>query len=96
MTETIERVMVVTAHPDDPEFGAGGTIARLVREGCRVAYVIVTNGDKGSGDRTMTPERLTLIRREEQQNAARELGVERVEFLGYEDAMSLTEFVKCT
>jgi len=44
----------------------------------------------------MTPERLTLIRREEQQNAARELGVERVEFLGYEDAMSLTECVKCT
>jgi len=47
MTETIERVMVVTAHPDDPEFGAGGTIARLVQEGRRVAYVIVTNGDKG-------------------------------------------------
>jgi len=85
MTETIERVMVVTAHPDDPEFGAGGAIARLVRDGCPVTYVIVTNGNKGSGDRTMTPERLTLIRREEQQNAARELGVERVEFLGYED-----------
>ena len=85
MTETIERVMVVTAHPDDPEFGAGGTIAKLVREGCRVTYVIVTNGNKGSGDRAMAPERLALIRRDEQQNAARELGVERVEFLGYED-----------
>jgi LmbE family N-acetylglucosaminyl deacetylase len=85
MTEKIERVLVVTAHPDDPEFGAGGTIAKLTRDGCRVTYVIVTNGNKGSGDRTMTPERLTLIRREEQQNAARELGVERVEFLGYED-----------
>jgi len=67
-----------------------------VQEGRRVAYVIVTNGDKGSGDRTMTLERLALIRREEQQNAARELGVERVEFLGYEDAMSLTECAKCT
>jgi LmbE family N-acetylglucosaminyl deacetylase len=85
MTETIERVMVVTAHPDDPEFGAGGTIANLVRDGCQVTYLIVTNGNKGSGDRTMTPERLTLIRREEQHNAARELGVEWVEFLGYED-----------
>ena len=37
--------MVVTAHPDDSEFGAGGTIAKLVKEGCEVTYVIVTNGN---------------------------------------------------
>ncbi|HKA28373.1 MAG TPA: PIG-L family deacetylase, partial [Candidatus Binatia bacterium] len=47
----IERVLVVTAHPDDSEFGAGGTIAKLVKDGCEVTYVIVTNGNKGSGDR---------------------------------------------
>ena len=85
MTEKIERVMVVTAHPDDSEFGAGGTIAKLVKEGCEVTYAIVTNGDKGSGDRTMTSERLALIREAEQRNAARTLGVARVEFLGYPD-----------
>ena len=85
MTEKIERVMVVTAHPDDSEFGAGGTIAKLVKEGCEVTYVIVTNGNKGSGDRTMTSERLALIREAEQRNAARTLGVARVEFLGYAD-----------
>lgn len=85
MTTATERVMVVTAHPDDPEFGAGGTIARLVKEGRNVTYVIVTNGNKGSGDRTITPERLARIRQEEQRNAARVLGVERVEFLGYQD-----------
>lgn len=85
MTEKIERVMVVTAHPDDSEFGAGGTIAKLVQEGCEVTYVIVTNGNKGSGDRTMTSERLALIREAEQRNAARTLGVARVEFLGYPD-----------
>jgi LmbE family N-acetylglucosaminyl deacetylase len=79
------RVLVVTAHPDDAEFGAGGTVARLVRQGAQVTYVIVTNGNKGSADRAMTPERLARIRQEEQQNAARVLGVERVEFLGYED-----------
>jgi len=45
LTEKIERVMVVTAHPDDSEFGAGGTIAKLVKEGCEVTYVIVTNGN---------------------------------------------------
>ena len=85
MTEKIERVMVVTAHPDDSEFGAGGTIAKLVKEGCEVTYVIVTNGNKGSGDRAMTSERLALIREAEQRNAARTLGVARVEFLGYPD-----------
>jgi LmbE family N-acetylglucosaminyl deacetylase len=80
-----QRALVITAHPDDAEFGAAGTVAKLVRDGCEVAYVIVTNGNKGSGDRTMTPERLARIRAEEQRNAARVLGVERVEFLGYED-----------
>jgi LmbE family N-acetylglucosaminyl deacetylase len=85
LTEKIERVMVVTAHPDDSEFGAGGTIARLVANGAEVTYVIVTNGNKGSSDRTMTSERLATIREEEQRNAARTLGVARVEFLGYPD-----------
>jgi LmbE family N-acetylglucosaminyl deacetylase len=77
--------MVITAHPDDPEFGAGGTIAKLAKEGREVTYVIVTNGNKGSSDRAITPERLARIREEEQWSAARTLGVERVEFLGYED-----------
>lgn len=77
--------MVVTAHPDDSEFGAGGTVAKLAGEGREVTYVIVTDGSKGSSDRTMTPERLAVIRREEQLNAAKTLGVERVEFLGYVD-----------
>ena len=85
MTDRIDRALVVTAHPDDAEFGAAGTIAKLVRDGCEVAYVIVTNGNKGSGDRSMTSDRLARIREDEQRNAARTLGVEQVRFLGYED-----------
>jgi LmbE family N-acetylglucosaminyl deacetylase len=85
MADRIDRVMVITAHPDDSEFGAGGTVAKLVREGREVAYCIVTNGNKGSSDRAMTPERLATVRAEEQRNAARVLGVERVSFLGYPD-----------
>jgi LmbE family N-acetylglucosaminyl deacetylase len=85
MPETIDRVMVITAHPDDSEFGAGGTVARMVREGREVTYVIATNGNKGSSDRSMTPDRLAAIREEEQRNAARTLGVARVELLGYPD-----------
>jgi LmbE family N-acetylglucosaminyl deacetylase len=85
METPIERVMVVTAHPDDSEFGAAGTVAKLAREGKEVTYVIVTDGSKGSSDRTMTSTRLAAIRKDEQRNAAKALGVERVEFLGYVD-----------
>jgi LmbE family N-acetylglucosaminyl deacetylase len=85
MTNPIQRVLVVVAHPDDAEFGCGGSVARWVKEGKEVTYVILTNGDKGSGDRSMTSERLAKIRKEEQQNAAQALGVARVQFLGYPD-----------
>ena len=85
MADRIERALVITAHPDDSEFGAGGTVATLVKDGCEVTYCIATNGNKGSSDRSMTAERLAEIRAEEQRNAARVLGVARVEFLGYPD-----------
>ncbi len=85
MPERIQRAMVITAHPDDSEFGAGGTIAKLTRDGKIVTYCILTNGNKGSTDRTMTPERLAKTREEEQKNAARVLGVDTVDFLGFSD-----------
>ncbi len=85
MSDKIRRVMVVVAHPDDAEFGCGGTVAKWAKEGKEVTYVILTNGDKGSGDRAMTSEQLAKIRAEEQRNAARTLGVERVRILGYPD-----------
>jgi LmbE family N-acetylglucosaminyl deacetylase len=85
MTRAIDRVMVVTAHPDDPEFAVGGTVAKLAKEGREITYVIVTNGNKGSADRRIAPQDLAHRREEEQRNAARALGVEHVEFLGYED-----------
>lgn len=85
MAHSITRVLVVVAHPDDAEFGCGGTVAKWVKEGREVVYVILTNGDKGSAERSMTSERLARVRAEEQLSAARTLGVERVEFLGYPD-----------
>jgi LmbE family N-acetylglucosaminyl deacetylase len=85
MTRENSPVMFVAAHPDDPEFLAGGTIARLALEGREITYVIVTNGNKGSSDRGVTSEQLAPVRAEEQRRAARVLGVKRVEFLGYED-----------
>ena len=85
MTTANGRILVVAAHPDDPEFLAGGTVARLAREGREIAYVIVTNGNKGSGDRNITSAQLIPIREDEQRRAAGVLGVRSVEFLGYED-----------
>jgi LmbE family N-acetylglucosaminyl deacetylase len=96
MTDPIRRVLVITAHPDDSEFGAGGTLAKLVKEGKEVALVVVTNGDKGSSDRAMTSARLTAIRAEEQRQASRTLGVEQVTFLGYPDGeVEDTRQVRC-
>jgi LmbE family N-acetylglucosaminyl deacetylase len=85
MSRVSGPVLVIAAHPDDPDFLAGGTVARLVKEGREVAYVILTNGNKGSGNRSVTAEQLALIRAEEQRRAAQVLGVRSVEFLGYED-----------
>lgn len=83
--EEIRRILVVVAHPDDAEFGFGGTVAWWTGEGCEVFYCILTNGNKGSDDPAMTPERLAAIREEEQRAAARTLGVKEVVFLGYPD-----------
>jgi LmbE family N-acetylglucosaminyl deacetylase len=88
MTEAADsaiRVLVVMAHPDDAEFGAAGTVARWAREGRHVSYAIVTDGNRGTEDPEMTPERLTKIRHAEQRAAATKLGVREVFFLGYDD-----------
>lgn len=78
-------LMVITAHPDDAEFGAAGTVARWTREGRSVVYVVCTDGDKGTSDRSLTSEALMTRRKEEQRKACRKLGVAEVVFLGYGD-----------
>jgi len=85
MSQNMRRALVVAAHPDDPEFGCGGTVALWSRSGWEFYYLILTDGSKGSDDPAMTPEQLIPLRREEQRAAARLLGVKEVLFLGYED-----------
>lgn len=82
-----DRALVVAAHPDDIEFGCAGTVARWVQEGAHVAYCLVTNGAAGSSDPNMTRERLAALREAEARASAKVVGVERVEFLGYEDGL---------
>lgn len=80
MTTQVD-VLVIAAHPDDSEFGAAGTVAKWIREGRRVAYLVCTSGEKGTTDPGLTPEKLLGIREEEQRAAARVLGVHDVQFL---------------
>ncbi len=82
---TVERVMGVFAHPDDPEFFCGGTFAKWAAEGKTITFVLATSGDKGSSDLTMTSEQLSAIREVEERAAAAQLGVHDVIFLRYPD-----------
>lgn len=80
-----DRAMVIMAHPDDPEFFCGGTVALWCQAGTEVSYLILTNGNKGSDDPALTAEKLAQIRKEEQQAAADILGVVRVLYMDEPD-----------
>lgn len=80
-----QRILVILAHPDDPEFFCGGTIARWTLAGHKVAYCLLTCGDKGTKDRSLTSAALCSLRQEEQRSAAAILGVHDVRFLDYPD-----------
>ncbi|MBX6770150.1 MAG: PIG-L family deacetylase [Chloroflexi bacterium] len=79
------RVLVVAAHPDDPEFACGGTSARWAAEGREIYYLLCTRGHKGSSDPDMTVERLIRIREQEQRAAAEVIGAREVTFLDFVD-----------
>jgi len=81
----VERVLVVVAHPDDVDFGAGGTIATFTEGGLHVSYCVVTDGDAGGFDPDVPRSAIGGIRQAEQRAAAKAVGVEDVVFLGYPD-----------
>lgn len=82
-----ESAMVIVAHPDDPEFSCGGTMARWAKNGTKVCYVICTSGDVGIAEPGMTREKAAKIREAEQMEAAKITGVNEVVFLGEPDGM---------
>ena len=81
----IERALVVMAHPDDVDFGSAGTVAVLTDAGVEVVYCLVTDGDAGGFDLSIARPDMAAMRREEQTRAAKEVGVERLVFLGHGD-----------
>jgi LmbE family N-acetylglucosaminyl deacetylase len=83
--EKPQKILIILAHPDDPEFFCGATIARWTAAGHSVSYCLLTCGDKGTKDREITPEMLCSRRQSEQIAAAAVLGVRQVRFLNYPD-----------
>lgn len=83
-----KNILVILAHPDDPEFFCGASLARWARAGHHITYLLLTCGDKGFNPTTqpdMTPDNLCAIRHDEQMNAAKIIGAQSVHFLDRED-----------
>jgi len=85
--ESLRRVMVTGAHPDDPEFSCAATIAKWAAMGREITYVLLTSGDKGCHDPTLRPGQVAGRREEEQRAAAAALGVSEVMYLNYPDGI---------
>jgi LmbE family N-acetylglucosaminyl deacetylase len=83
--QVIERVLVIAAHPDDVDFGAAGTVATWTDAGIDVSYCLVTDGDAGGHDRSVSRIDMIEIRRAEQTAAAKHVGVTGLHFLGFPD-----------
>ncbi|MGH9115523.1 MAG: PIG-L deacetylase family protein [Acidimicrobiales bacterium] len=80
-----DRILVITAHPDDVDYGVAGSVAVWSDAGASVTYCVVTDGDAGGFDPSVPRERIPAIRRAEQEAAAAQVGVKGVIWLGYPD-----------
>ncbi len=83
--EGSKKIMVILAHPDDPEFFLGGTIAEWAKQGHKVSYLLLTKGQRGVSPEYPDPALLGEVRVREQQNAAVKLGIKQIEYLDYQD-----------
>ncbi|MEK7082240.1 MAG: PIG-L family deacetylase, partial [Patescibacteria group bacterium] len=83
--KTPKSALAIFAHPDDMDFSSSGTIAKWAAKGAEITYLVCTDGSKGSDDPRMTARRLAAIRKREQRDAAKILGVRDVIFLGHRD-----------
>jgi len=80
------RALAVAAHPDDVEFGCGGTLAKWAANGCEIFHLVCTDGSKGTWDLAQDPAELVVTRRNEQRAASLALGGKgEVIFLGWPD-----------
>jgi LmbE family N-acetylglucosaminyl deacetylase len=82
--QSSSKILAFSPHPDDSEEFAGGFLCQAVNRGARVKIVVVSDGRKGSHDAT-DEEKVAEKRRQEQEMAAKKMGAEKTEYLGYKD-----------
>lgn len=82
-----KKILIMLAHPDDPEFFCGATIAKWVCEGHEVSYTLFTKGEKGVNENFTDSRNIISKRKDEQMAAAEILGVKSIDFLDFEDGM---------
>jgi len=82
-----KKILIILAHPDDPEYFCGATIAKWTREGHNVDYCLFTKGEKGINDNYTVTKNIISIREKEQKFAAEVLEVNSVQYLSYMDGM---------
>ena len=85
LSNGVKKFLIISPHPDDSDFGAAGTVAKLVQEGNAVEYLIVSDGSKGSHKVGFGGKKLAAVRQKEQKTAAQVVGVKNVTFLGQVD-----------
>ncbi len=84
--ETPDRALAIGAHPDDVDFGCGGTLAKWAADGCEIHILVCTDGSKGTWDPAADETTLIAARQAEQRAAAETLGATgEVVFLGWTD-----------
>jgi len=86
-------ILAVGAHPDDMEFGASGTVAKWIDAGATGYYLICTDGSRGASDPKMTHDRLARIRKQEQIDACKILGVKKAFFLNHTDTQLVADII---
>lgn len=81
----LQTILCVAAHPDDVDFASAGTTASLTKAGHRVVYCLVTSGQAGGSDATVSRTDMASLREQEQTAAAAVVGVDELHFLGFAD-----------
>ena len=80
------NILCIQPHPDDTDLAAGGLVAKLAEQGCEITYVTMTDGRIGTLNPEISPEKLAVIRVNEQKEAAKILGVKNLIWLNYKDS----------
>lgn len=83
--EECEKILCVQPHPDDADISMGATVSKLSEKGVKIYYLTVTDGGAGSQDQEIVGEKLSQIRKKEQEQAAQILGVHELIWLDFED-----------